>query len=386
VLARTPSSVVAVTLVGVLAGCGQASAVRPAATAATAAGATTPAASTSPPPACAAAVAAADRAIARRIYRQAAAGRNVVAARRRLARSTALASAVLAGDKTRTLAVLRPLLRNQIHRIRITRGPHLLADFGRTRALAPVHGLIRDARGHAVGRYVLAVGTQVAVAGITHEVTGAAVTIGPPARVHAATWLPATAFPAGPLRIGLTVPATARAQCAPSPAATRAAVVRAVALRLFAAESHSPATRRVLRHVATDRRFVRAVAADDPVALRASIVRFFRQRTLHVVRIRAVTASGHLVNDVGGPDVIAPASRVVRDRAGRAVGRVTLSVQDDTGYIKLVHRFTGAAVALSTAAGPVAGSMRRPASATRALRFTVRAYPTGPLHVTLYLR
>lgn len=76
------------------------------------------------------------------------------------------------------------------------------------------------------------------------------------------------------------------------------------------------------------------------------------------MRIRAVTAGGRLVNDVGGPYVLAPASAPVRSR-GHVVGRVTLSIQDDTGYIKLTHRFTGAAVVLRTLAGEVPGSRLR---------------------------
>jgi hypothetical protein len=80
--------------------------------------------------------------------------------------------------------------------------------------------------------------------------------------------------------------------------------------------------------VAADPGFERAVADADPTALRAAIVRFFRDPSLHVVRIRAVTATGTLINDVGGPFVLAPASAPVRAN-GRVVGRVTLAIQDD---------------------------------------------------------
>ena len=76
------------------------------------------------------------------------------------------------------------------------------------------------------------------------------------------------------------------------------------------------------------------------------------------------TRHGRLVNDVGGPDVLAPASGPVILR-GRVVGRVTLSIQDDAGYIKLLHRFTGATVAL-TGTG---------------LRLTLPRFPTGTLDV-----
>ena len=149
------------------------------------------------------------------------------------------------------------------------------------------------------------------------------------------------------------------------------------------------------RTVARDPRFVHAVATADPAALRAQIVRFFQQPRLHVVRIRATTRTGRLINDVGGPYVLAPTSATVRSH-GRAVGRVTLSVQDDAGYIKLLHRFTGAEVVLRTAAGPVPGStirLRRalPAHSTLTYRgrtygvktFNATAFPSGVLAISV---
>jgi hypothetical protein len=132
--------------------------------------------------------------------------------------------------------------------------------------------------------------------------------------------------------------------------------------------------------VARDRGFEYAVARDDPAELRARIVHFFRIPALHVVRIRAVTASGRLVNDVGGPFVLAPASAPVRLR-GRRVGTVTLSVQDDAGYIKLMERFTGAAVALRAGDTVVPGSAA--IAARLRLGFEVSRFPSGPLEVTL---
>jgi len=141
----------------------------------------------------------------------------------------------------------------------------------------------------------------------------------------------------------------------------------------------------VLHIVAHDRGVLAAVEHHDAALLRARIVHFFRTRSLHVVRIRALDANGRVVNDVGGPYVLAPASRTLRDH-GRAVGRVTLAIQDDTGYIKLLHRVTGGVVILRTSAGAVPGS-NRPAAGRRydAFRFTARAFPSGPLRVSLLL-
>jgi hypothetical protein len=139
----------------------------------------------------------------------------------------------------------------------------------------------------------------------------------------------------------------------------------------------------VLRHVAADPRFRAAVAHDDPAALRAAIVRFFKDHRLHVVRIRAVTAAGTLVNDVGGPYVIAPATGPVTGAGGRRLGSVTLSIQDDAGYLKLVRRFTGARVALSTPSGAVPGSDPIPSAGATIVHLDATAFPSGPLLVTL---
>ena len=320
--------------------------------------------------------------VAGRIYAQAAGGDNVTAASRRLGRSRALARAVRAGDAPRTLAAVRPLLRGQIHRIVITRGPRVLLRLGTGTALAPVHGAIRDSAGRAVGRYTFAVAREAPIVGIIHALTGAGVKVRsagaePPAGAIAS--LPASAFPSGARRIWLT--GGAPVACAVGRAQTADATIAAVATRLYRIEATGPTTRRVLRHVARDPGFVAAVAHDDPVALRAAIVRFFRTHSLHVVRIRATTAGGRVIGDVGGPFVLAPATTTVNDRGGRRIGRVTLSIQDDSGYMKLVQRFTGATVAMRTPAGVVPGSA--PVSGAPAFTFTAAAFPEGPLTVQL---
>jgi hypothetical protein len=191
----------------------------------------------------------------------------------------------------------------------------------------------------------------------------------------------------------LTRPAPAR--CGRSPVATVANSVGAVGERLVRIETSGPDAVRALRVVTRDPRFVRAVRRHDPAALRTAIVRFFRMRSLHIVRVRATTPGGRPIGDVGGPYVIAPASRTIRDARGRAVGRATLSVQDDAGYIKLMRRFAGAGVVLRTADGVVPGSARAPSAipargivaidGTRyaTFAFTTRAFPARRLEVAL---
>jgi hypothetical protein len=321
--------------------------------------------------------------VAARIYAEAAGGANVVSAARRLEGSAALARAVRAGDASLALASVRPLLRGQIHRIVITRGSRVLVRLGSEAALAPVDGVVTDPAGRPVGRYAFAVGNESPIVGIIQALTGAEVRVlaaGAGAPVGAIGSFPITLFPSGARRLWLI--GGAPVACAGGRDQAADATIAAVATRLYRIEATGPTTQRVLRHVARDPRLQSAVAHRDPVALRSAIVRFFRTHSLHVVRIRATTARGRLIGDVGGPFVLAPASTAVTDRRGHVIGHVTLSIQDDTGYMKLVQRFTGAGVVMRTPAGVVPGSA--PVSGTPAFSFTAAAFPRGPLTVELF--
>ena len=184
------------------------------------------------------------------------------------------------------------------------------------------------------------------------------------------------------------------AACATTSAQTVANTVGAVGERLVHAEATGPGARRALALVATDPAVVRAIRDGDAAAMRAATIRFFRIPSLHIVRVRATTARGRLVNDTGGPFVLAPASRAVRGRGGRVLGRVTLSVQDDAGFIKLMQRFTGAGVVLRTRSGIVPGSSAADGHTARGtvtaggrrsatFGFTTTPFPGGRLSVAL---
>src|SRR4051812_5342824 len=171
--------------------------------------------------------------------------------------------------------------------------------------------------------------------------------------------------------------------CAASAGQTVSETVGVVGERLVRAEAHGPEVARALRLVSRDPSFVRAARPRDAAALRAAIVRFFEAKPLHIVRVRAATASGRLVGDVGGPYVLAPASRAIRVR-GRTVGRVTLSIQDDAGFVKLMRRFTGAAVVLRAGGRVLPVSSHSPARRRPApVVFTARGSRAGRPHIEL---
>ncbi len=344
---------------------------------------------------CAATADATDADVVRRIYAQAVDGRLVASVTSRLGSSTALASAVAARDRTAIAAAVAPLWRNQIRRLIVSdNGGRVLYARGRTAALAPFSRPLTDAGGKVVGSYTAAVSSDAALTGIAADVTGGRVAVrGSSGRVLSSTGrggpgaavsvVAGTAFPSGAVAITLDPPAVDPRLCGADAASTHALMVAAVGRRLFATEAGSTQATRVLAHVAGTRAFQDAVAAHSASALRAQIVRFFADPSLHVVRIRAIDPSGVLIGDVGGPYALAPASAPVR-RGGRRLGTVTLAVQDDTGYIKLLGRFTGAAVALKAPNGPVPGSDLLPSGGGRQqVAYTVGAFPSGPLDVTL---
>ena len=339
--------------------------------------------------------------VARRIYAQAVRGPGVVSAVKRLRRTTALARAVASGDRRAVRAAFEPI-RHQIVRIELFDRSRLIYSFGHHASFAPIHGQLDDAQGRAVGHFVLAVTDRRAYAALVTRLTGAAVVFrsGPqrPTRAGVRTVSLSTSnYPSGPLQIDVRTPAPSPSLCGATPQATRASTIAYVARRLARAERHSPDVTRTLDYVARDRAFRRATAANDPHAMRTAIIDdFFRDHSLHVVRVR-VTRGRKVVYDLGGPYVLQPASATVRSPDGRTAAKFTLAVQDDTGYIKLMHRFTGADVQLASPLGKVPGSTlepgpeRIPAHGTLtyhgrrylANSFDATAFPSGKLRISL---
>lgn len=339
--------------------------------------------------------------IVRRIYAQAVDGRAVVSSVRRLQRSRALADAVARGDRAAVQAAFAPL-RHQIVRIELSHAGRAIYRFGAQPSFAPIRGVLRGSDGRVAGTFVLAVTGRAAYAGIVKRLTGADVVFrtGGRAAVHAGVrtvTLPTRDYPSGPLRIDVRIPTPSAALCDASAQDTRANVIALAGRRLLRAESHSPGVAQTLRHTARDPAFRRATARDDRGAIRAAIIdSFFRDHSHHIVRVRVLR--GHrLIYDLGGPYVLSPASGTVRSPDGRSAATFILAVQDDTGYIKLMHRFTGADVQLVSPLGRVPGSTLEPGPATIpdhgtiefggrryiARSFDGAAFPSGQLRISL---
>ncbi|MGO9249086.1 MAG: hypothetical protein ACLQQB_12955 [Solirubrobacteraceae bacterium] len=400
--------------VGALAGCGSGST---SATHSTAAVAVTTPASAS----CATTVAGALGTVAGRIYHEAATGGDVAQAVHRMQTSTALATAINAGEATAAQSALRELLLGQIVRVEVLRGGHghVFAQAGSGAAIAPVRGSIPGTN----ATYVLSTQSDRSYLEVVHQVTGAQALLttgsaggarrlagtiaGPPpasppaagpvtyaGRRYQTAVLTGAVYPAGELHIVLLVPSTT-ISCPGSAAQARVEALGHVGERIYQEELHSPDVAATVRHIESSVPFGQAVAAHDATGARAAIVEFFRQH-IHVVRVRVSTSAGVLV-DVGGPYVLAPVPGTVRSN-GQVVGRFAMAIQDDAGYLKLAHLFTGAEVLMRTGERQVMGTLspgpgtvpdRGPVSyeghTYQAYSFIGEAFPSGPLRISLLL-
>ena len=369
---------------------------------------------TEAPATCAETVAATLGEIAQRIYREAGSGGNVEQAVNRLRSSTALRAAASAGDARATAAALRSLLAGQIARVQVLRGGRVLASAGSGAAIAPVAGSLPGTGG---ARFVLSVQSDRTYLQVTKQVTGAEVMLLSGARRLAGTIaapsgaVPASGavkvgsrefqvasvsgavYPSGALRIALLIPQNEIPTCPSGAVQTRAAVLGRVGERIYEEEAHSPYVAATVRHMEADSAFRAAVAARDPAATRRAIIGFFAAH-IHVVRVR-VTVGGKLLYDLGGPHVLAPVAGTLR-QGGRVIGRFLMAIQDDAGYLKLAHLFTGGQVLMRTGARQVAGTLSPgPASVPdrgtvsyrgrsyQAYSFTGTAFPSGALRISL---
>ena len=360
-----------------------------------------------------------------RIYRQAAAGRTVSEAVRRVKRSAALASAVSSGDAGATRTALAGLLANQIARIDILKDGHVFAGAGAGPAIAPVRGALAGSD----ASFVLSTQAASSYLNVVKQVTGAEVlllsgptspsasarrlagTIGGPqpariptrgtleykTRKYATFSLAGSAYPSGSLRIVMLAPHSAM-RCGGSAAQTRVATLGHVGELIYQEEAGSPYVRATLRHIEADPGFQRAVAMRDVAATRAAIVGFFAAH-IHVVRVRVSVAgpggAQRFFYDLGGPYVLAPVHGTLRS-AGKVVGHFSFAIQDDAGYMKLAHRFTGAEVLMRTGQKQVMGTLDPgPASVPDrggvsyaghdydAYSFSGVAFPSGALRISL---
>jgi hypothetical protein len=165
-------------------------------------------------------------------------------------------------------------------------------------------------------------------------------------------------------RVALTVlavaavalPGCAAVQAADQdPPATAAAGVRAdtlvgVARRIYRQEADGAVGHAAVKRIARDHALRAALRAGSRAALRAAALRQLFNPGKHVVRL-SVMRDGRTLTDVGGRFVVSPAQLTVQGDV------IEASMQDVIGFVKLVHRLTGAQVVVRGAPGHVESSL-----------------------------
>lgn len=408
---RWAQAVVLVGALASLAGCGGAVQAEPAANV-----------SAAPPPSglpasCSAAALATLTRVLERVYHEGVLSERTASAEYLISHSAALRAAVQNDDAPAARAAARALLKTgHMTNVTVIRAGHQLVALGGP-ALAPLHGTLTGTHSTPIASYLTSVwateGFLTEARGITQGLValrahGRSID-GSPALVAGAmpdegtltragvtyeyTSFPVLAFPSGTERAYLLMPTHALANlCGATAQDTQVNTLAHVAELIYKAEVGAISQQQVER-VQRNTALLQAVADRDAAATRRAIDALLNQ---HIVRLR-VTVDGKLLEDVGGPYVLAPVSAPLRLH-GRTTGELTLSVQDDEGYLRLAKRLTGLDVLMYTgterrlvkdslgpasgpplAAVPATGSYRYEGHHYRVFTLDVEAFPSGPL-------
>ncbi len=214
-------------------------------------------------------------------------------------------------------------------------------------------------------------------------------------RAHLATSaLAAVALAAvGALLIAGVSAGVHRRGCGGATDATYLASDFAVARQIDIGEHVGNAVKRALHTIESDQLLSAAVAAGDLPAVRSEVLALVYNHE-HIVRLR-VTRGGRVLDDLGGPLVLAPVRGVLRS-GGALVGRFVMSIQDDAGYRKLAERLVGARVVITDRGGTLMSDVAAPSAALPARgavtlagrRYLVASFadgrfPTGTLRISL---
>lgn len=188
----------------------------------------------------------------------------------------------------------------------------------------------------------------------------------------------------------------ARKSAAPCGAATIAQVEESVALRIYAAELRGYEVRADLAHIQDSAELHAALQGSDQTAVYKAVHNIVYTPHWHIVRLRVIQ-HGHVLADVGGPNVIAPVSGALRSK-GKTLASFVMSVQDDLGYTKLISRFIGTPIELYREGAPLMGTVSTPPVAPRngesltlagtryrVLAIDAKAFPSGTLEAALFI-
>jgi hypothetical protein len=361
--------------------------------------------------------------IATRVYAEGISSERTVVALRLIEKSAPLRAAVEAGDPVRTAAAAQELLATgHMTDLRVTAAGKVLAEVG-SAAVAPLRGPLAGAGGKPIATFTASVwsdgGLLAETSGITegvavlrtHGRSGRGQTIGGTLRLpsgalatqgtlrlgatrYTYTSIPVSGYPSGrPLREYVLRPvASLTPLCGATAEDTTFNTISGIARLIYAAEAGAR-TQAQIQRVQSNQPLLLAVAHRDPNATRAAVAALLHE---HIVRLR-ITAGGRLLADVGGPYVLAPVSAPLR-LGSSEIGTLLLSIQDDEGYKRLAQRLVGldvvmymgarlvkSTIGFSPGRVPMHGRFAYRGKRYRAYTFDARAFPSGPLRITVLI-
>jgi hypothetical protein len=350
-----------------------------------------------------------------RVYHEGVFSERTASAQYMITHSVTLREAVEAGDEARAQAAVKALLKTgHMTDVRVTRGARTLVEEGGP-ALTPLKGTLTGANGETIATYLASVwadkGFRVEADGITqgivvlragaHSIGGSPELTGTLGKEGTTVYKkvlyqyvsrPAKTYPSGTARIYLLIPiSSTKALCGKTEVDTTVNTLKGVAELIYRGELGEAAHKQLAR-VQHNKPLLQAVAERNPAATELAIKALLNE---HIVRMH-VTVEGNLLSDVGGPYVLAPVSANLT-REGHTIGTVTLSVQDDEGYLRLARRLAGMDVLMymkgddpelvKNSLGPVSGTVPAGGSYTyhghsyRVFTVHAEAFPAGTLAI-----
>jgi hypothetical protein len=350
-----------------------------------------------------------------RVYHEGVFSERTASAQYMITHSTALREAAETGDKSAAQTAVKALLKTgHMTDVHVTLGTQTLVDEGGP-ALTPLHGTLTGADGAPIATYKASVwadsGFLTEANGITQglvvlragghsiggspELTGTLVKEGTITYEHVLYQYvsrPAKTYPSGTARIYLLIPiSSTKPLCGETDQDTTVNTLESVAHLIYKGELGEAAHKQIIR-VQHNKPLLEAVADRDPAAAEAAIKTLLNE---HIVRMR-VSAEGKLLSDVGGPYVLAPVTANLSE-GGRTIGSVTLSIQDDEGYLRLARRLAGMDVLMymkgdepelvkNSVGGlpgyvPASGSYTYHGRSFQVFTVNAKAFPSGPLTI-----
>ena len=356
-----------------------------------------------------------------RVYHEGVFSERTASAEHLIAASLPLRRAVEEANPAATKAAAAELIATgHMTNLRIVRANTTLADLGGA-ALTPLRGTISDAQGKPIATYITSVWSRAGFLAEGNGIGEGAVVLRKGERTIAGTLsLPAgslgregsvtiagvpyqyrsfsgEAYPAGAIRVYLLKPiSTTTALCGASGEDTVVNTLGRIAKLIYAGEAGARTLTQVHR-VQRDPALLQAVARGDAAATHAASEALLHQ---HLVRLRVNRANGALLDDNGGPFVLAPVTAPLR-LGGRRIGSIVISIQDDEGYKRLLDRLVGLKVLMymgpaherlvKNSLGPSPGNVPAEGSYTyrghsfRVLTVNATAFPSGPLTIRVLI-